>query len=140
MSRLEQFWQIFTETDYDSELGLLNAKWKDDVSVAISANGSIIAKGKEIKPVFKILKVLVLEVYRSEECTGCKVCIPHCQTKAITIDTEINQVVIDVEKCENTKQCHYHCPVIKYGHKEVDEIFDENIKILDQQRSRIGYF
>jgi phosphoadenosine phosphosulfate reductase len=140
LPRLEQFWRIFADTDYDSDLGILTAKTNDNVSVVISANGSIIAKGDEIAPVFKIMNKLVLEVYRSEECTGCKVCLVHCKTKAITIDPEINQVVIDQNLCEKSKQCHFHCPVIKYGHKEIDDLFDENIEILDQSKSRITHY
>ncbi|MHA1126043.1 MAG: phosphoadenosine phosphosulfate reductase domain-containing protein [Candidatus Heimdallarchaeota archaeon] len=139
LPRLEQFWRIFAETEYDSDLGILIAKL-GDVSIVISANGSVIAKGDELKPVVKLMKKLVLEVYRSEECTGCKVCLIHCKTKAITIDDEINQVVIDQKLCEKSMQCHYHCPVIKYGHKEINDLFDENIKILDQDRSRIAHF
>ena len=139
LPRLEQFWRIFAETDYDSDLGILTAKL-DDVNIVISANGSMIGKGNEIGPVFKLMKKLVLEIYRSEECTECKVCLVHCKSKAITIDPEINQVVIDQNLCEKSKQCHYHCPVIKYGHKEIDDLFDENIEILDQDRSRIAHY
>jgi ferredoxin len=100
----------------------------------------MIAKGDDLKSVFNLMKNLVLEIYRSEECTGCKVCLVHCEAKAIAIDPEINQVVIDKKLCKKSMQCHYRCPVIKFGHKEIDALFDENVEIPDQPRSRINKF
>ncbi|MFW9922619.1 MAG: 4Fe-4S dicluster domain-containing protein, partial [Candidatus Thorarchaeota archaeon] len=61
-------------------------------------------------------------VFRSEECTGCKVCISHCPNKAIILNDAINQVEINEDLCDQCEDCHYRCPVIKFGHNEIEDL------------------
>ncbi len=121
--RLMQFWQIFTEIDYDEDLGILRGIDEKGTTVSISADGTVTAKGKNPKSVNKILKKLVLEVFRSEECTGCETCLIHCTTEAININPAIKQTEINVSLCTQCMECHNRCPVIKFGHREINELF-----------------
>ncbi len=120
LQRLEQFWSIFGEVDYDEDLGILTVITESNNVVALSADGILTAKGKSVK---KVLKKLVLEVFRSEECTGCETCLSHCINNAIAIQQEIKQVEIDITKCNQCEECHNRCPVIKFGHREIEELF-----------------
>jgi len=121
--KLMQFWQIFTEIDYDEELGILRGIDEKGTSISISADGAITAKGKNPKIVNKLLKKLVLEVFRSEECTGCETCLIHCPSGAININPVIKQTEINVSLCTQCMDCHNRCPVIKFGHREITELF-----------------
>ena len=125
LTRLLQFWQIFTETDYDEELGILRGIDKKGTTISISADGAITAKGKNPFTVKKLLKKLVLEVFRSEECTGCQTCLVHCASEAININPTLNQTEINVSLCTQCMECHNRCPVIKFGHREIDELFSK---------------
>jgi len=125
LTRLQQFWEIFSETNYDENLGILQGETKDGTSVTISADGAVTASGKEAKQIEYLFKKLILEVFRSEECTGCRVCLSHCPTKAIVLNEEMNQVEIIEEKCTHCGDCHNRCPVIKFGHTEIATIFHE---------------
>jgi len=122
LSRLGQFWHIFTETDYDEELGILKGV-TPDVTISISADGAVVAKGITIKKVNKLLKNLVLEVFRSEECNGCQVCLTHCSEDALSINPETNQIELAIEHCNKCEKCHQRCPVVKFGHREIEELF-----------------
>ncbi len=128
LTRLQQFWQIFSETDYDENLGILRGVTSDDISVTISADGALTASGKDARKIESLLKKLILEVFRSEECTGCRVCISHCPTKAIVMNEDYNQVEINEELCNQCGDCHHRCPVIKFGHTEIESIFIEDEK------------
>lgn len=125
LPRLQQFWGIFSETDYDENLGILRGVASDDISVTISADGALAASGGDARKIENLLKKLILEVFRSEECTGCRVCISHCPTKAIVMNEEYNQVEIIEEYCNQCGDCHNRCPVIKFGHTEIESIFQE---------------
>lgn len=125
LQRLLQFWQIFAETDYDEELGILRGIDEKGTTISISADGAITAKGKNPGSVNKLLKKLVLEVFRSEECTGCETCLVHCSSEAISIQPTTNQTEIEVSLCTQCRECHNRCPVIKFGHREIDELFSE---------------
>jgi ferredoxin len=92
-------------------------------TISISADGAITAKGKNPNSVNKLLKNLVLEVFRSEECTGCETCLVHCSSEAISIQPTTNQTEIEVSLCTQCRECHNRCPVIKFGHREIDELF-----------------
>ena len=122
--RLQQFWEIFTETNFDENLSILQGETNDGYSATISADGAFTASGKDPKILEHLLKKLILEVFRSEECNGCKVCLTHCPTKAIYLNEE-NQVDIEQEICTQCAECHNHCPVIKFGHKETEVISKE---------------
>ena len=125
LPRLDQFWEIFGICDYDSNLGLLRCV-DGDYSITLSADGTITASGREKDRLVNFIKNLVLEVFRSVECTGCRVCIPHCKEKALSINEERNQIEIEIENCNSCKECHYRCPVIKFKHQEINLLNTEN--------------
>ncbi|MCF2144144.1 MAG: phosphoadenosine phosphosulfate reductase family protein [Candidatus Heimdallarchaeota archaeon] len=125
LSRIKPFWEIFGKADLDEELGLLTLTTPAGEVVTMSADGAITAKGKTIKGVKTALKNLVLEVFRTEDCTGCKVCLSHCTAHALFINPTTNQIELLAEECTHCANCHYRCPVIKFGHREIEELFSE---------------
>ena len=125
LPRLEQFWEIFCSTNYDDNLGILQGETTEGISVTISSDGAVSASGKELLKLEKMLKKLVLEVFRSEECTGCRICLSHCPTNAIFINEDLNQVEIQQNKCSQCGECHNRCPVIKFGHGEIKVVTKE---------------
>ena len=56
-----QFWQIFTDVDYDEELGILRGIDAKGTTISISADGAITAKGKNPNTVNKLLKKSLLK-------------------------------------------------------------------------------
>ncbi|RLI68810.1 hypothetical protein DRO91_08545 [Candidatus Heimdallarchaeota archaeon] len=125
LPRIKPFWEIFGKADLDEELGLLTLTTPAGEVVTMSADGAITAKGKTIKGVKTALKNLVLEVFRTEDCTGCKVCLSHCTANALFINPTTNQIELLAEECTHCANCHYRCPVIKFGHREIEELFSE---------------
>jgi len=126
LSRIKPFWEIFGKVDLDEELGLLTIiSSESDVTVTLSADGAITAKGKTVKDTKTMLKHLVLEVFRTEDCTGCKVCLSHCTADALTINSVTKQIELDASKCTQCADCHFRCPVIKFGHREIEELFSK---------------
>ncbi|HUT80936.1 MAG TPA: phosphoadenosine phosphosulfate reductase family protein [Candidatus Bathyarchaeia archaeon] len=124
LKRLSQFWAIFSEIDFDEELGILSAKGSN-ATATLSADGAVVAKGKTLAKTKNLFKNLVYEVFRSEECNGCTVCLTHCSNDAIYINEEINQVEIRIDNCIQCKKCHQRCPIMKFGHNEIEELFSK---------------
>jgi len=48
-------------------------------------------------------------IVEKDKCIGCKLCVPVCPTKAITMIS--GKAVIDPEKCVNCGLCDKKCPV-----------------------------
>ncbi|NHJ84251.1 MAG: 4Fe-4S dicluster domain-containing protein [Asgard group archaeon] len=123
LPRIIEFWNIFSDIDYEDDLGILTATIDNTITIALSADGAVTAKGPVLEKVKEALKMLVLEVFRAEDCTGCEVCFSHCDANALSLDELSNQITIDIEKCSKCGDCHFRCPVVKFGHREIEELF-----------------
>ncbi|HOW50918.1 MAG TPA: 4Fe-4S binding protein [bacterium] len=55
----------------------------------------------------------------SSRCTGCRICIPVCPTKAIRL--MMGKAVIDPEKCVNCALCAKACPFSAPVEREVKQ-------------------
>ncbi|MEA2070716.1 MAG: phosphoadenosine phosphosulfate reductase family protein [Asgard group archaeon] len=126
LQRIQAFWEIFCETTYDDELGLLTTITDEDFSISLAADGTITFSGCCLDNLLNSARLFVEEVFRALECTGCEVCISHCAENALQIDPIKEQVIINHEKCSRCGNCHAICPIVKFGHKTLTTIFSAN--------------
>jgi phosphoadenosine phosphosulfate reductase len=123
ITRLESFWNIHGETELDEELGILTATTPDGVTVSLTVDGAINAKGTTVSITKKQMKKFVLEIFRAINCEACQVCLNQCSTDALSIMN--NKIVVNEENCTKCENCFNMCPVVKFGHREIGELFSE---------------
>lgn len=122
LTRIQSFWEIHSNTDFDEDLGILTGTTNNGVVVSLTADGAINAKGLNVSIVKKHMKKLVLEIFRAIDCNGCQVCMNHCEFNALELN-DLNQIEIITQNCSKCGNCHSRCPVIKFGHREIGELF-----------------
>ncbi|NHJ49768.1 MAG: hypothetical protein FK733_18395 [Asgard group archaeon] len=124
LERLESFWNIHGETDFDEELGILTATTSNGVIISLTVDGTINAKGSTLIKTKKQMKKFVLEIFRAIDCDACGVCLNQCSSDALLINDD-NKIEVLMENCSRCEKCYHMCPVVKFGHREIEELFSE---------------
>jgi L-aspartate semialdehyde sulfurtransferase ferredoxin len=108
--------------NYGCQINILKAavRPKAEGRLIIELNGSrqAVAKGLEyLKEIGVKVEPLAQEVrHIKERCIQCTACIPHCPTKALSVDREAMKVSFHEERCIICEAC---LPVCSYKAMEI---------------------
>ena len=112
LERIKRLIPILGSVQYDDELDILSVSTRNQGSIDVFYDGSIIIKGRNEPTLNKKTTNTIKTIYRVIHCDGCGVCTYQCNKKALIVESGIIKVLI--ERCNQCLVCNNFCPMISY--------------------------
>ncbi|MFW9997550.1 MAG: phosphoadenosine phosphosulfate reductase family protein [Candidatus Odinarchaeota archaeon] len=83
--------------------------------ISIHESGVIKIRSTSNDHLYSVVENIMAMIVRSHECTGCQVCVSHCNADLISFDEE---GILIAESCTNCGRCSKFCPIMKYFYQD----------------------